>query len=174
MLMNDDLVWKKRIIPASRLPELLSRQQELRGNKKPTKGLGASNVQARERWSRAVASVSDSEGVDRTMSRVRNISKKVRSAMFYEDSGFSVLKMGNMLAQYHRAYEHKRYHRLNPFFDDVRGLSAPLDSMFESRAYEIVETMQLELSNSLQNELVRRAEPVELQRLDREADTSAS
>jgi len=170
MLMNDDLVWKKRIIPASRLPELLSRQQELRGNKKPTKGLGASNVQARERWSRAVASVSDSEGVDRTMSRVRNISKKVRSAMFYEDSGFSVLKMGNMLAQYHRAYEHKRYHRLNPFFDDVRGLSAPLDSMFESRAYEIVETMQLELSHSLQNELVRRAEPVELQRLDREAD----
>ncbi|CAE7266537.1 hypothetical protein AK812_SmicGene11311 [Symbiodinium microadriaticum] len=68
-------------------------------NSHVAKGLGASNVQARERWSRAVASVpldlvtTDSEGVDRTMSRVRNISKKVR---FYEDSGFSVLKMGNM------------------------------------------------------------------------------
>ncbi|CAJ1344639.1 unnamed protein product [Effrenium voratum] len=160
------LVWKRRVIPASRLPELLARNNGEPIRKEP-KG---KNAEARERWHKAKELATEGKEMDRTLRRVRDLTKKVQQFMFYTESEASVAKLQTMLAQYHHNWDTKRYGRLASGLNDISRLAYPIENLIDVRTFECHDVVQQELGMAVQNELTRRAEPMELQRWQRETD----
>lgn len=165
--MNADQVWTKCLVPASSLPELLAQREEMHQRMKEI----TSRTEAKSRWHRAFEMAMEGHEVDRALRNVRDISNRIRQYMFFGESQNSVLKLSSMLNQYDKIYERKRYGRLTGLRDLSR-LAYPIDQLIDARTFECHEIVQQELSTAVQNEVSRRAEPMELQRWDRETDST--
>ncbi|CAK9084152.1 Uncharacterized protein (Fragment) [Durusdinium trenchii] len=162
-----DMIWRKYYIPASRLPELLAQREEQHTK---FKELQSKSTEAKNKWHRAFDFMMEGNDVDRALRNVRDISSKIRQYMFFGESENAVLKLQSTLAQYHRTWDQKRYGRLTAGLSDIARLAYPIEQLIDTRTFECHEIVQQELSVAIQNELTRRAEPMELQRMDRETD----
>lgn len=165
--MNAEQVWTKCLVPASSLPELLAQRQEMHQRMKEI----TSRSEPKSRWHRAFEMAMEGHEVDRALRNVRDISNRIRQYMFFSESQNSVLKLSSMLNQYDKIYERKRFSRLTGL-SDLSRLAYPIEQLIDARTFECHEVVQQELGTAVQNEVSRRAEPMELQRWERETDSA--
>lgn len=165
----EDQVWTKCRVPASRIPELLIQREDML---QKIKEFNNTRTEVKGRWHRAFEMAMEGHEVDRALRNVRDISSKIRQYMFFSESQNSVLKLSSTLSEYDRVWERKRFGRLSAGLTDLSRLAYPIEQLVDARTFECHEIVQQELSAAVQNELSRRAEPMELQRLDRETDNT--
>lgn len=165
--MNAEQVWTKCLVPASSLPELLAQREEMHQRMKEI----TQRTEAKSRWHRAFEMAMEGHEVDRALRNVRDISNRIRQYMFFSESQNSVLKLSSMLNQYDKIYERKRFGRLTAL-SDLSRLAYPIEQLIDARTFECHEVVQQELGTAVQNEVSRRAEPMELQRWERETDST--
>ena len=165
----EDQKWTKCLVPASRIPELLIQREDML---QKIKEFNNTRTEVKGRWHRAFEMAMEGHEVDRALRNVRDISSKIRQYMFFSESQNSVLKLSSTLSEYDRVWERKRFSRLSAGLSDLSRLAYPIEQLVDARTFECHEIVQQELSAAVQNELSRRAEPMELQRLDRETENT--